>query len=216
MNVVRVAIATLALAAAFLGGLVYERQHAKPIEPSRRVLYYVDPMHPAYKSDKPGIAPDCGMKLVPFYADQVPSHLGAHHLDLPEGTIHVDLEKQQLIGVRYGLAEMTSGEDSIRAVGTVAVDETRLTRIHPKFDGWIETVYADFTGVVVKAGEPLLTIFSPDMQTEQRDFLIAVKARDAQSAADQEALNTVVESAMQRLELHDFTHDQRAGTSAVT
>src|SRR5580700_1810442 len=109
-----------ALAVAYGAGRYHSRPQAGN-KTGRHVLYYVDPMHPAYKSDKPGIAPDCGMKLVPFYADQVPSHMGAHHLDLPEGTIHVDLEKQQLIGVRYGLAEMTSGEDSIRAVGTVAV-----------------------------------------------------------------------------------------------
>jgi len=39
-------------------------------ESGRKVLYWIDPMHPAYKSDKPGIAPDCGMDLVPVYADE--------------------------------------------------------------------------------------------------------------------------------------------------
>ena len=67
-------IAVLALiAAAFGGGYVYraiKTGTAVPAEKSgRKILYWVDPMHPAYKSDKPGIAPDCGMKLVPVYAD---------------------------------------------------------------------------------------------------------------------------------------------------
>ena len=59
----------VAIAAAFLGGYGYGRWHGKPRDAaSGGRLYWVDPMHPWYKSDKPGIAPDCGMKLVPVYA----------------------------------------------------------------------------------------------------------------------------------------------------
>ena len=63
----------LAIGAAFAGGYVYRAVNSgssrNGVNASRKVLYWVDPMHPAYKSDKPGIAPDCGMKLEPVYAD---------------------------------------------------------------------------------------------------------------------------------------------------
>ena len=67
MKIARFLIILILIAVAFFGGLYYERFHqpsAVAIE-ERKPLYYVDPMHPAYKSDKPGIAPDCGMKYMP-------------------------------------------------------------------------------------------------------------------------------------------------------
>ena len=65
------AIILLLMAAAFLAGQWYSRKgnNSSAASGGRRVLYYHDPMHPAYKSDKPGIAPDCGMQLEPVYAD---------------------------------------------------------------------------------------------------------------------------------------------------
>ena len=70
----------------------------------RKILYYVDPMHPAYKSDKPGIAPDCGMELVPVYADGTMGGSGEVAVAAP-GTVNVSPEKQQLIGIRIGQVE---------------------------------------------------------------------------------------------------------------
>jgi hypothetical protein len=68
---------------------------------ARRILYYHDPMHPAYKSDKPGIAPDCGMQLEPVYADEAGAATGpADGSMAPPGTVRISAEKQQLIGVR--------------------------------------------------------------------------------------------------------------------
>src|SRR6201982_3382568 len=68
----------------------------------RRVLYYVDPMHPAYKSDKPGIAPDCGMQLEPVYAEGGPSDAPATGGSAPDrpGTVRIDSGKQQLGGIK--------------------------------------------------------------------------------------------------------------------
>src|SRR5215470_4038922 len=85
----------------------------------RKVLYGVDPMHPAYKSDKPGKAPDCGMDLVPIYEEGV----STARTNLPEGAFQITLEKQQLIGVRYGAAEFKAVGRTLRAVGRLAWDE---------------------------------------------------------------------------------------------
>src|SRR5579864_5224014 len=88
------------IAGRFSGG---SRQQNPPS--AKRVLYYVDPMHPAYKSDKPGTAPDCGMALEPVYEGDNP----AANLQLPAGAVSIAPEKQQLIGVRTEVVEKNSG-----------------------------------------------------------------------------------------------------------
>jgi len=96
----KVAVA-LVVAAAFVAGYGHGRWYFKdksaaPGKPGeRRILYYHDPMHPAYKSDKPGIAPDCGMQLVPKYAEETEAMK-----EMPAGTVQISPAKQQLIGVR--------------------------------------------------------------------------------------------------------------------
>jgi RND family efflux transporter MFP subunit len=206
----RTILALILIAAAFLAGYWLRRPAAAPHPSSeRKILYYVDPMHPAYKSDKPGIAPDCGMKLVPVYADAAPA--GAMPAMAP-GTVEIGPEKQQLIGVRYGQAEYTSGAQTIRAQGKVAMDETRVSHVHSRTDGWIEKVYVNFTGDLVKTGQPLLTIYSPDLLATQQEYLLALKAKDIMRnsamrdvAADNDAL---VEAARKRLELWSLNEAQ--------
>src|ERR1700745_2393944 len=86
----------------------------------RHVLYYVDPMHPSYKSDKPGIAPDCGMKLVPVYAEYIasaPSFLDA--TQLPAGAIKIDGATQRLLGIKVAPVEKGGATRSVRVVGRV-------------------------------------------------------------------------------------------------
>jgi hypothetical protein len=122
-----------------------------------KVLYWVDPMHPNYKSDKPGKAPDCGMDLLPVYES------GISPSNLPEGAFLINAEKQQLIGVTYGEVTSEQVSKTLRAVGRLAYDETKISHVHTKIEGWIEDVYVDFTGKPVKKGDPLLTIYSPEL-----------------------------------------------------
>src|SRR5947207_10798458 len=138
-------ILTILLAIAF----VAFRQTGAPVPP--RALYWVDPMHPTYKSDKPGKAPDCGMDLVPVYEEPKPAALT------------ITPHRQQLIGVQTGIAETRELGRSIRTVGRVAIDETRLHRITTKFDGYIERLYVNYTGKEIRRGEPLFSIYSPDL-----------------------------------------------------
>ena len=98
---------------------------------SRHLLYYVDPMHPAYRSDKPGIAPDCGMPLVPVYEGE---DQGAK-LQLPPGAVYVDPAKQRLIGVRVQTVEKSSGPRMIRTTGRVEADQNRIHRMMAGADG---------------------------------------------------------------------------------
>jgi RND family efflux transporter MFP subunit len=176
-------------------------------------------MHTAYKSDKPGIAPDCGMKLEPVYADggtaaatpasPVPSD---DLSSMPPGTVQITAEKQQLIGVKYGQAERSGGVRTIRATGKVAIDETRIQHVHTKVEGWIDQVFADFTGKLVKKGDPLLTIYSPDMLASEKELLLALKARtilqNSSLHSAHESSETLVDAARSRLRLWDLSEAQ--------
>jgi membrane fusion protein, copper/silver efflux system len=246
-------IALLAvIAAAFAGGYMYKSKAGAgaPNKGERKIQYWVDPMHPAYKSDKSGIAPDCGMQLEPVYADgggQASAPAGerkalyyrdpqSHNFHspnpglnpetgntlepvyaddiaaMPDGTIQVSAEKQQLIGVKFGVAGYDGGSRTIRAAGRVAVDETRIGHVHTKVDGWVERVFADYTGQLVQKGEPLLTVYSPDMLASQRELLLAEKAKATMrtstlpAAFDQS--ESLLQAARRRLELWDMSEAQ--------
>lgn len=143
----------------------------------RRVVAWIDPMYPqgpphVYKADKPGRAPDCGMRLVPQYGDdtgavQSSSTVGGYaNVSLPPA-------RQQLIGVKLGRAELRSIASTTRTVGRVAVDERRLSQIHSKFEGVIESLHVSFTGQPVRRGQPLLAIYSPDVLGTQQELILA-------------------------------------------
>ena len=183
MKLLKIAVASIVLAAMFAGGYVLravnsDRSAKASRSTGRPVLYYVDPMHPAYKSDKPGVAPDCGMTLEPVYADEA-GGTGEHATVSPKpGAIKISPERQQLIGVKFATVEVDSQTRSIRAVGKVTYDETRVAHVHTRIDGWIEKVFVDFTGDFVTQGQPMLTIYSPEMLASQQELLLAARARD--------------------------------------
>ncbi|HYM61282.1 MAG TPA: efflux RND transporter periplasmic adaptor subunit [Thermoanaerobaculia bacterium] len=167
---------------------------APPANAKKRILYWVDPMHPAYKSDKPGKAPDCGMELVPVYQDGA-----SPATSTVSGYANVKLtsDRQQLIGVQTGMAEVRSLGPSVRTVGRVAVDERRLYKVTTKFDGYIEKLYVNVTGQQIRRGQPLFTVYSPDLLATQQEYLLALRvAKQAPS---------LLVAARQRLLLWDIT-----------
>lgn len=131
---------------------------------------------------------------------------------MPETAFKISPEKQQLIGVQYGTVEYQTLSKLLRAVGKVAFDETKITRINPKIEGWIEKVYVDFTGKLVQKGQPLLTIYSPDLVQTQQEYLLAIKGKkELGDSPFGEAVNfseSLVQSARRRLELWDVTDEQ--------
>lgn len=173
----------------------------------KKILYWVDPMHPAYKSDKPGTAPDCGMDLVPVYEEAVQTGV-----NLPPGTIQISPERQQLIGVQYGEAAQRNVSKTLRAVGRLAYDETGITHVHTKYEGWIEEVFVDFTGKLVAKGQPLVSIYSPELLQTQQEFLLARRGRiELAGSPYREAsfgIGALYEAARKRLELWDLTEAQ--------
>ncbi len=128
----------------------------------RKVLYWVAPMDPNYRRDAPGKSP-MGMDLVPVYED------GGGE----EGTIRVDPNTIQSIGVRTAPVTVGDLKKTIRTVGLVTYDERRIGTVNAKIGGWIEKLYVEATGERVRKGAPLIEIYSPDLVSAQQEYLIA-------------------------------------------
>ena len=132
--------------------------------------------------------------------------------EVAPGTVQISPEKQQLIGVKFGTVEMRPLDKVIRTVGRVDYDEKRIVTVSPKIGGWIEDLYVDFTGKFVKQGDPLLTIYSPELVSTQEEYLLALRAKKSlvkspfpEVAGSGESL---AESAKRRLKLWDISDDQ--------
>jgi Cu(I)/Ag(I) efflux system membrane fusion protein len=184
---------------------------------SEKEVYYC-PMHPTYRSDKPGNCPICNMKLVklegPGTATAV-AKVESTSTPTPSSqdtAIFVPPEKQQLIGMRSVAAEMGTLTKDIRIVGKVSYDETRLTHIHSKVSGYIEEVFADSVGKSVRAGDPLFTIYSPDLVATEQDFLLALKSREllrmSTVASAAQGSENLIAAARERLRLWDVTEQE--------
>jgi RND family efflux transporter MFP subunit len=211
----------LLLIAAWIGGYGYGRWYGPGtgarVEQKKPTGYYC-PMHPSFRSDKPGDCGICGMKLVPDNEPAQSPAATAQEAGMPvappPGTIHISAEKQQLIGVTYGAAEYTTAGQSFRANGKVAVDETRIAKVQTRVDGWVEKVFVDFTGKFVEKGSPMLTMYSPEMFATQQEYLLAIKGHEImkgstlKSGADHGA--SLVDAARRRLELWDLSASQIA------
>jgi Cu(I)/Ag(I) efflux system membrane fusion protein len=115
-------------------------------------------------------------------------------------------EVQQRIGVTLGSVEESPLTMTIRAVGIVRPDETKLAHIHLKTEGWVEKLFVSFTGQEVKAGDPMLSIYSPAFFTAQRELVSALKSTKSnlEGMGDQQV---VLEAARRRLELWDVPAD---------
>ena len=172
----------------------------------RKILYWYDPMHPAYTSDKPGIAPDCGMALVPKYADDQAM------ARMPSGTITISPEKQVLAGVRTAIVERKPLVRDIRTTAQIVADETRIAHVHVKVAGYVDKVYVDFVGQLVKKGQPLFTLYSPDLVSTQEEYLIAKRGNATLGSAPFQEIadgsQSLLQSARERLKLWDISDDQ--------
>lgn len=180
---------------------------AKQTAPAeRKVLYYYDAMNPQNHYDKPGKAPD-GMDLVPKYAEEE-----AGSENLPVGSVHLSQAKQQLIGVQTDTVRREKLFRTIRAVGQLTADETKLAHVHLKVSGWIEQVYVDYVGKLVKKGEPLFTLYSPDLVSTEQEYLIARKGKqylgNSSFPEASQGANSLLNSARERLRLWDISDDQ--------
>jgi membrane fusion protein, copper/silver efflux system len=147
----------------------------------RRVLYYVDPMHPAYKSDKPGTAPDCGMQLVAVYADDKPAADMKHSMGGMQASteaVHVTAAQQQLIGVKVDTVQTAEVHPTVRLYGRVVPDESRVYRVNVGIEGVVKDLSALTTGSQVAKGQWLVSFSAPDARATVQAYMVALEAAD--------------------------------------
>jgi RND family efflux transporter MFP subunit len=93
--------------------------------------------------------------------------------EAPLVPVQIAPQRLQSIGVKTGEVERKLVEDEVRATGSIAVDETRLAYVQLRFSGYIQKVFADATYQYVRKGQPLLTVYSPDLVATEREYLVA-------------------------------------------
>ena len=130
----------------------------------REILYWVAPMDANYRRDKPGKSP-MGMDLVPVYADAGGGD---------GSSISIAPEVVQNLGVRTAVAERSRLWRAIDTVGYVDYDESRVSHIHLRTEGWIENLVVESEGERVTRGQRLFNLYSPDLVNAQEDFVQAL------------------------------------------
>jgi len=148
-----------------------------------------------------------GMDYIPVYAED---DTGGG--DEPTGTVRIDPVTVQNIGVRTAVAEQQTLSRHVRSVGRVAFDEERLSRLHPKTEGWIEKLYVDKTGEQIKKDAILLSLYSPQLVSSQQEYLLALNSLDILNDSPVEDIRQgakdLVNSARERLDLLDVSEHQ--------
>lgn len=129
-----------------------------------------------------------------------------------DGTVRLTPDALQTFGITFGSAEVRPLTKSVRTVGVVEFDETRFAYVAPKFGGWAERLHADFTGQSVRAGEPLLEVYSPELVTAQEELLLAARMVDDVGDSELEEVGSgardLFASARRRLEYWDISSAQ--------
>lgn len=168
----------------------------------RKLLYYRNPMglpdtSPTPKKDS------MGMDYIAVYEGE---DEGA-----AAGEVKISAEKVQKLGVRTEPAALRELARQVRASGRVEIDERRLHNVAPKFEGWVERLHVNATGQPVGKGQPLFEVYSPELVSAQREYMVAAKGvaalKDA-SAEMQSGMRQLAEASLVRLRNWDISEEQ--------
>jgi len=186
--------------------------------------YWTCTMHPSVHSKDPGKCPICSMDLVPVLKKGggemngmagMPGMQGMKEGAMKDGEkpseFVVPVERQQQIGVTYAKVERKRLRHSIRAVGLIVPDKTRNWQFVSRVDGYIQKLHVAVPGELVEKDGPLLSIYSPDLLTSEREFVELLQMRDeAKTKGGRETPQRLIESAKRRLQLWNVTDQQIA------
>jgi Cu(I)/Ag(I) efflux system membrane fusion protein len=181
---------------------VYAEQPASTVSSPKagKILYYRHPMGAADTSPVPK-KDEMGMDYLPVYEGELAG----------SGQIQISPEKIQKLGVKTATVAKHALVRSIRALGSIQIDERRVHAVTPRFEGWIQRLYVNATGQAVKRGQPLLEVYSPELVTAQQEYLISRQGQQALQRGSAQAQGTaarLVENALQRLHYWDIASAQ--------
>jgi multidrug efflux pump subunit AcrA (membrane-fusion protein)/uncharacterized protein with PIN domain len=162
----------------------------------RKIKYYKSTMMPGEVRQAPG-KDTMGMEMVPVYEDEATAAASQ--------IIAIDPVTTQNMGIRTAVVTRGPLRRTIRTVGTIDYNETALEDVTTKFKGWIEKLYVDATGQQVHRGDPLFEIYSPELYSAQREYLLAIE--EGTNAPDGASLKT---SALTKLKFLDISAEQIA------
>jgi membrane fusion protein, copper/silver efflux system len=189
------------------------------------VDYYTCTMHPSVKSQDPnGKCPICSMDLVPVMKKGANAGAGGHQGDAKNMTgemkttsgqmfneFFVPVERQQQIGVTYAVAEKKPLHHRIRSVGMIVPDRSRQWSYVARVEGYVEKLYVTSPGEAVRSGAPLLTIYSPELLTAERELVNLLETRDhAASPENRASTERLLDASRRRLEQWNITAPQIA------
>lgn len=201
-------IAVVALAAGLIGGYWFASlesgvSNVQTDETKPEPLFYRNPMNPEVTSPVPA-KDNMGMDYIPVFADDDDTG--------PDGTVSIDPVTVQNIGVRTAVAEAGTISREIHTLGRVDYDEQRITRLHPKTQGWIEELRIGTTGEAIDNDEILLSIYSPQLVSSQREFLLALNNLETLGKSPFEDVRRgaaeLVDTSLERLRLMDVPEHQ--------
>src|SRR5512134_1580359 len=185
------ALGLFVVSASFAAGARWGRRDTGSSSQQQAVSAYACPMHPQYRSDRPGDCPSCGMRLEPVHEEGGAKPAAADDgTALPAGAVRVTPERQQTIGVRLGVVERVSGTRTLRTTGRVAPNENAVYPLVAGADGLVREVRGATTGSLVKKNEVLLSFHAPEYVNAQLAYFTSIdtlgRASDVQQgrAAD--------------------------------
>jgi RND family efflux transporter MFP subunit len=179
-------------------------------------LWWRSSFNPIARGSQPTVAASGGSETSQSTADTTASAAGstAPQLDSPLAPIQLSPQRMQSIGVKVGTVESKVMSDEIRSYGNVQPNERRFAYVQTRFSGWIRKIYADATGDFIAKGQPLFTIYSPDLVASEREYLLAKKSAAAlqQSAVSgvADGAASLITAAKARLQQFDISESEIA------
>ncbi len=167
---------------------------------------------PQYQPALSEVSPPDGHNMQEMAGMEMKAMSGPSNTESAQASPTVSPLRQQMIGVQTVLVEKRHLSTTVRAVGRVTYNEQRIAHVNLRISGWIEDLYVDFTGKPVQKGQPLFTLYSPELVATQEEYVLALQAVDnIQQSPLPEVLQQadhVVDAARDRLRLWTFTDDQ--------